>query len=106
VFAVLKKERPDGLYVTPDALMGANQKRTIGFALESQLPSIYWSAAAIPIRHIDRKLADICEMKSKYWVNPEHWDPNHPNDMSIELDRVRKRYRRLLKGKTTAQQKA
>ena len=35
------KQRPDGLYVTPDALLGANQKRTIGFALENRLPSMY-----------------------------------------------------------------
>jgi putative ABC transport system substrate-binding protein len=41
VFAELNKQRPDGLYVTPDALLGANQKRTIGFALESRLPSMY-----------------------------------------------------------------
>jgi putative ABC transport system substrate-binding protein len=41
VFAALKKQPPDGLYVSPDALMGANQKRTIGFALESRFPSIY-----------------------------------------------------------------
>jgi putative ABC transport system substrate-binding protein len=41
VFVELNKQRPDGLYVTPDALLGANQKRTIGFALESRLPSMY-----------------------------------------------------------------
>ena len=41
VFAELNKQRSDGLYVTPDALLGANQKRTIGFALESRLPSMY-----------------------------------------------------------------
>ena len=41
IFVELNKQRPDGLYVTPDALLGANQKRTIGFALESRLPSMY-----------------------------------------------------------------
>ena len=41
VFVELNKQRSDGLYVTPDALLGANQKRTIGFALESRLPSMY-----------------------------------------------------------------
>jgi ABC-type uncharacterized transport system substrate-binding protein len=46
-FATLKKQRPDGLYVTPDALMGANQKRTIGFALESRLPCIYSNREAV-----------------------------------------------------------
>jgi len=47
VFAALKKQRPDGLYVTPDALMGAHQKRTIGFALESRLPSMYSNREAV-----------------------------------------------------------
>jgi putative tryptophan/tyrosine transport system substrate-binding protein len=41
VFAALNKERPDGLYVPGGPLMYANQKRTIGFALKSRLPSVY-----------------------------------------------------------------
>ena len=41
VFAALNKERPDGLYVLRGPLMNANQKRTIGFALKSRLPSVY-----------------------------------------------------------------
>ncbi len=41
VFAALNKERPDGLYVPGSALMSANQKRIVGFALKSRLPSVY-----------------------------------------------------------------
>jgi len=41
VFAALNKERPDGLYVTPNPLITANLKRIIGFALKSRLPSMY-----------------------------------------------------------------
>jgi putative tryptophan/tyrosine transport system substrate-binding protein len=41
VFAALSKERPDGLYVRGGPLMSANQKRIIGFALKSRLPSMY-----------------------------------------------------------------
>jgi putative ABC transport system substrate-binding protein len=41
VFAALSKDRPDGLYVLGGPLMRANDKRTIGFALKSQLPSVY-----------------------------------------------------------------
>jgi putative tryptophan/tyrosine transport system substrate-binding protein len=42
VFAALNKERPDGLYVpTAGALMNANQKRIVNFALKSRLPSVY-----------------------------------------------------------------
>jgi len=40
---------------------------------EAQL-SRYWAAAAIPIRHFDANLAEICVHKSDYWVNPESWD--------------------------------
>ena len=35
------KQRPDGLYVLWSPLMNANQKRTVGFALKSRLPSMY-----------------------------------------------------------------
>jgi putative tryptophan/tyrosine transport system substrate-binding protein len=41
VFSALNKQRPDGLYGLGGALMNANQKRTIGFALKSRLPSVY-----------------------------------------------------------------
>ena len=42
VFAALSKERPDGLYVAGGSpLMVTNQKRIVGFALKSQLPSVY-----------------------------------------------------------------
>jgi putative ABC transport system substrate-binding protein len=47
VFAALNKQPPDALYVSPDALIGANQKRTIGFALESRLPSMYSNREAV-----------------------------------------------------------
>jgi putative tryptophan/tyrosine transport system substrate-binding protein len=40
VFAALKKERPDGLYVTTSPLLTANLKRTVGFGLKSRLPSV------------------------------------------------------------------
>jgi putative ABC transport system substrate-binding protein len=47
VFTALNNDRPDGLYVSPVALMGANQKRTISFALKSRLPSIYSNREAV-----------------------------------------------------------
>ena len=47
VFAALNKQRPDGLYVTGGALMNANQKRIVGFALKSRLPSMYHSREAV-----------------------------------------------------------
>jgi putative ABC transport system substrate-binding protein len=41
VFAALKKQRPDGLYVLAGPLMDANRDRIVGFALKSRLPSMY-----------------------------------------------------------------
>ena len=41
VFAALNKQRPDGLYVFRGRLMRLNQKRIVGFALKSRLPSMY-----------------------------------------------------------------
>ena len=48
VFAALNKQRPDGLYVPGGGpLMVANQKRTIGFALKSRLPSVYYNRESV-----------------------------------------------------------
>jgi putative ABC transport system substrate-binding protein len=47
VFAALNKERPDGLYVQGGPLMNANQKRTVGFALKSRIPSVYARREAV-----------------------------------------------------------
>ena len=41
VFAAISKWRPDGLYVPAGPLVNANEKRTVGFALKSRLPSAY-----------------------------------------------------------------
>ena len=42
VFAAISEWRPDGLYVpTSGPLMPAQQKRIVGFALKSRLPSMY-----------------------------------------------------------------
>ena len=47
VFAALRKERPDGLFVTGGPLLNANHKRIVGFALKSRLPSMYNSREAV-----------------------------------------------------------
>jgi putative tryptophan/tyrosine transport system substrate-binding protein len=43
VFAGMGKQRPDGLYVPGGRLMSDNQKRIVGFALKSRLPSVYYT---------------------------------------------------------------
>jgi putative ABC transport system substrate-binding protein len=47
VFAALNKQRPDGLYVLGGALMSANRKRIVGFALKSRLPSVFVTRQAV-----------------------------------------------------------
>lgn len=63
--------------------------------IEAQL-SRYWSAAAIPLRHIDDELAQICEHKSEYWINPDNWDSEKIEHLGIGLAKVRDQYRSLL----------
>ena len=47
VFAVINKERPDGLFVLSGPLMNLHQKRTAAFAIKSRLPSVYDRREAI-----------------------------------------------------------
>jgi putative tryptophan/tyrosine transport system substrate-binding protein len=47
VFAALNKQRPDGLSVAGGRLMNDNQKRIVGFALKSRLPSVYQSKESV-----------------------------------------------------------
>ncbi|HVH89759.1 MAG TPA: ABC transporter substrate-binding protein, partial [Candidatus Acidoferrum sp.] len=47
VFAAMDMQRPDGLYVPGSALMRANGKRIVDFALKSRLPSVYGSRGSV-----------------------------------------------------------
>jgi putative ABC transport system substrate-binding protein len=47
VFAALREERPDGLFVPGGPLMNANVKRIVDFAFKSRLPSMYVSGASV-----------------------------------------------------------
>jgi putative ABC transport system substrate-binding protein len=47
VFAALKNERPDGVYITTSPLMTVNLARTVSFAFDSRLPSIGSSVAYV-----------------------------------------------------------
>ena len=63
--------------------------------IEAQL-SRYWAAAAIPLRHIDVALAEACEYKSEYWLNPEKWSPEKIVELGIGLEKVRNQYRAII----------
>jgi putative ABC transport system substrate-binding protein len=62
VFAALNKQRPDGLYsLGAGGLMRPNQKRIVGFALKSRLPSVYSSRETVEaggLMSYGRDLAD------------------------------------------------
>ncbi len=47
VFAVLNKERPDGLYTSTSLVITANAKRIADFAAERRLPSMYSNREAV-----------------------------------------------------------
>jgi putative ABC transport system substrate-binding protein len=47
VFAALDNERSDSLYVLGGQLMRINQKRIVGFALKSRLPSVHPNREAV-----------------------------------------------------------
>ncbi len=66
------------------------------FEIEAQLAK-YWSAAAIPMRHVDSEFAEICEYKSQYWIQPERWSKQKIKEFRIGLHDVQEHYRRLLR---------
>jgi putative ABC transport system substrate-binding protein len=62
VFAALNKQRPDGLYaLTGGPLMRANQKRIVGFAIKSRLPSLYDNKEAVDAGGLMYYGADLAE---------------------------------------------
>ena len=62
VFAALNKQRPDGLYaLIAGGVMRPNEKRIVGFALKSRLPSMYISRETVEdggLMSYGRDLAD------------------------------------------------
>jgi putative ABC transport system substrate-binding protein len=61
VFAALSKERPDGLHVLGSPLMNNSQKRIVGFALKSRLPSMYTGREAVEAGGLMYYGADLAE---------------------------------------------
>lgn len=57
----------------------------------------YWSAAAISLRHFDKTLANKCDNKAEYWVNPDNYNTANIEELGIGLDSVRQAYRKMLR---------
>lgn len=58
-----------------------------------------WHYASVPLRQIDRELADICFLKGSYWLEPEAWTEAMVQENQIALDNVFNKTRELLVGK-------
>ena len=71
VFAALNKQRPDGLYVSGSPLMRFNQKRIVGFALKSRLPSMYAIPEAVDAGGLMSYGADLADSyrRAAYYVD-------------------------------------
>lgn len=65
------------------------------FDTEAQLAK-YWSAAAIPLRHIDQDLAMTCEHKADFWTGPDDWDNSEIEQLGIKLEDVANVYRSIM----------
>jgi putative ABC transport system substrate-binding protein len=86
VFAALNKQRPDGLYVPGGGpLMRANLKRTVGFALKSRLPSMYYSREAVDAGGLMSYGADLAESYRRvaYYVD-RILKGTKPEDLPVE----------------------
>jgi hypothetical protein len=71
------------------------------YDIENQLAK-YWSAAAIPLRHIDQELAMNCEDKAEYWLSPERFSNEDIKKMGIRLTDLSTAYRKLVAPKFSA----
>jgi putative tryptophan/tyrosine transport system substrate-binding protein len=69
VFAALRKDRPDGLYVAGGPLMGVNGKQIANFALKSRLASVYGDRGYVDaggLMYYGSDLADIYRRVAYY----------------------------------------
>jgi putative ABC transport system substrate-binding protein len=71
VFTALNKQRPDGLYVPGGPLIRANEKRIVGFALKSRLPSVYTRREAVDAGGLMSYGADLADIYRRvaYYVD-------------------------------------
>lgn len=55
-----------------------------------------WHAASVPLRYIDRDLADRCFLKGSYWLDEEAWTQERINSSGIALDTMLEKTRDIL----------
>jgi hypothetical protein len=62
---------------------------------EEQLSRL-WAAAAIPVRKINKDLAERCFLKSDYWLNPEYYTARDIEKFRIGVEQVYEEARNML----------
>ena len=55
-----------------------------------------WHDASVPLREVDRDLAERCFIKGSYWLQPDTWSEVMINRKRIGLDQIIKSTRDLL----------
>ncbi len=55
-----------------------------------------WAAAAVPIRHLDRGLAEKCQHKCELWTNPDNWNLAKMTQYGHDIESIKERYAELL----------
>jgi len=55
-----------------------------------------WHDASVPLRDIDRDLADRCFIKGSYWMEPNTWTEMKIEEKRIKLNQVLESTRKLL----------
>jgi hypothetical protein len=56
-----------------------------------------WSTASVPLREIDRELAERCFEKGGYWMEPEAWDSKRIEAKGIKIESMFEATRQLLR---------
>jgi hypothetical protein len=62
---------------------------------EFQLAEL-WYQASIPLRHVDKDLANICNLKGGFWTNPDAWENLEVGEYNIAISNVEEKVRELL----------
>ncbi len=55
-----------------------------------------WHTASVPLREIDKELAERCFMKGSYWLEPEAWDNRQIDAKNIAIESMFEATRKLL----------
>ncbi len=55
-----------------------------------------WNTASVPLREIDKDLAERCFLKGGYWMEPDAWDQAQLEAKKITIDSVFEATRQLL----------